>query len=386
MEWIIRFTRHVRKWRGRDARCALNAADYGRVVGIANHKLSKSRLKNDERKGAEKESLARPCHAQPRSDFALEISPREVASVKQPGTIAPTILRDYYDFSTKARATPSLAVSPSVLPPPRELAHREPHVQSEVTAVCALARWSCQRDGRAGAPTSRGKFLAASALSRHLDAAFRAGGKRKEIIADRKSAESDDEDSEISSNYSRIESQRFAVDRRSQTRPGYGRLRFEDGAAPPSCRLIGSAASLKRGTRFSRSRYLTFVIPWRRIKSSDVDRARKVISLRLFAGPSDSRDGCSTDQTFPSEKIYPPEKENIVPRGDSFNYKLRCLDMRLSGWFSSRKHGAGKWRAVRVLSSRNPAAPRGIRRVFLPVSPSGIFDCFFFPPLSSISK
>lgn len=35
-------------------------------------------------------------------------------------------------------------------------------------------------------------------------------------------------------------------------------------------------------------------------------------------------------------------------------------------------------RAVRVLSPRNPAGSRQIRCVFLAVSPSGIFDCFFF--------
>lgn len=161
--------------------------------------------------------------------------------------------------------------------------------------------------------------------------------------------------------------------------PADGRLRFEDGAASTPGRSAGSAASLRRGARFCRTASLAFTVPRRREKSSGSDRARVRTGPRPFAAPSDSRDGRSVDQTFPSEKIYPPEKENIVPRGDSFNYKLRCLDMRLSGWFFTRKHGAGEWRAVRALSPRNPAASRGIRRVFLAVSPSGIFDCFFFP-------
>lgn len=108
-------------------------------------------------------------------------------------------------------------------------------------------------------------------------------------------------------------------------------MRFEDGAAPTPGRTGGSAASLRRGTRFRCTASLAFAVPRRREKSCGSDRARRRDGPRPPAVPSDSRDGRSVDQTFPSEKIYPPEKENIVPRGDSFNYKLRCLDMRLSG-------------------------------------------------------
>lgn len=68
------------------------------------------------------------------------IPPRGLSRRKERERVAPTILRDRYDFSVRARATPSLAVSPSILPPPRELAHRQPHVHSEVAAACAPAR------------------------------------------------------------------------------------------------------------------------------------------------------------------------------------------------------------------------------------------------------
>lgn len=134
--------RHARKRRGRARRTRVERRGPRSASRIASCQTVPSRRRRREtRRKGKRESLTRPCHARPRSDLApRESLPSGVVPAKRAGTIAPTILRGYYDFSVRARATPSLAVSLSILPPPRELAHRRPHVQSEVAAACAPAR------------------------------------------------------------------------------------------------------------------------------------------------------------------------------------------------------------------------------------------------------
>lgn len=172
---------------------------------------------------------------------------------------------------------------------------------------------------------------------------------------------------------------------------------FEDGAYKRRRRASGSRVSLRDRTRFWR-------LTRRRVRrfagSGKIITRRSVLDERI---PDDvtvadlvdnPRDGRSTDQTFPSEKIHPPlfpEKRKI-----SSHVGTRLITSYVV-WICICRADFPRGSMVQVSDVSAACYPRVFRPrranppAFLAsVLASGIFDCFFFPffppPLSSISK